>query len=217
MWIILPGFIAGFLHVLMGPDHLAAISPLAVDNKAESWKIGLKWGLGHTSGVFIIGLLVLLFRELIPIDLVSAFSERIVGIVLIGIGVWGFQTILRTKIHTHTHDGIKHFHLFKPKIGVNYKNHFHTHTAILIGIIHGFAGSSHLIGILPALALPSRVQAAAYLLSFGVGTIIAMIFFSQLLGIVALRFAEKSSDLYKKLSFSFSSIAIAVGIFWLLF
>ena len=217
MWIIFPGFIAGFLHVLMGPDHLAAISPLAVENKDKSWKIGLKWGLGHTSGVFIIGLLVLLLREIIPIDVNSNLSERIVGIVLIGIGVWGIQTILRPKIHTHKYDEIKHFHLFKPKSVGDYKNHFHTHTALLIGIIHGLAGSSHLLGILPALALPTQAQATAYLFSFGAGTIIAMIFFSQFLGIVALKFAGKSFNLYKKLSLSFNSIAIAVGIFWLLF
>ena len=217
MWIILPGFLAGFLHVLMGPDHLAAVSPLAIENKDKSWKVGLKWGLGHTGGVFVIGLLVILFREIIPVDIVSAFSERIVGIVLIGIGIWGLQNIFRKKIHIHEHDGVKHFHLHNPKIGSEKKNHFHTHTALFIGIIHGLAGSSHLLGVLPALALPTQIQAAAYLLSFGTGTIIAMIFFSQMLGITASKFAGKGSNLYKKLSISFSGLAIAVGIFWLLF
>ncbi len=217
MWIILPGFLAGFLHVLMGPDHLAAVSPLAVENKDKSWKVGFKWGLGHTSGVLAIGSLVFLFREFIPIDVVSAFSERIVGIVLIGIGIWGMQTIFRNKIHTHEHDGIKHFHFHKPKTKGEKKNHFHTHAALFIGIIHGLAGSSHLLGILPALALPTQTQAVMYLISFGAGTIIAMMFFSQVLGILALKFAGKSYFLYKKLSISFSGLAIAVGIFWLLF
>ncbi len=216
MWVIFPGFLAGFLHVLMGPDHLAAVSPLAVENKNKSWWVGFKWGLGHTSGVLIVGIFVFLFRELIPIDIVSAFSERIVGLVLIGIGIWGLQSIFRKKIHSHEHEGIKHFHVHSHNINPKQK-HFHTHTALYIGIIHGLAGSSHLLGVLPALALPTKAQAAMYLTSFGIGTILAMMFFSQVLGIVALKFAERSHNLYRNLSISFSSIAIAVGIFWLLY
>jgi sulfite exporter TauE/SafE len=216
MWVIIPGFLAGFLHVLMGPDHLAAVSPLAVENKNKSWWIGFKWGLGHTSGVLIVGIFVFLFREIIPIDIVSAFSERIVGIVLIGIGIWGLQAIFRKNIHSHEHDGIKHFHLHAHNHNSKQK-HFHTHTALYIGIIHGLAGSSHLLGVLPALALPTKIQAAMYLLSFGIGTIMAMILFSQVLGIVALKFAERSLNLYRNLSIGFSSIAIAVGVFWLLY
>ena len=153
MWVIFPGFLAGFLHVLMGPDHLAAVSPLAVENKNKSWWVGFKWGLGHTSGVLIVGIFVFLFRELIPIDIVSAFSERIVGIVLIGIGIWGLQSIFRKKIHIHEHEGIKHFHLHNHNTK---QKHFHTQTALYIGIIHGLAGSSHLLGVLPALALPTK-------------------------------------------------------------
>ncbi len=216
MWVILPGFLAGFLHVLMGPDHLAAVSPLAIETKHKSWQVGFKWGLGHTSGVLIVGIFVFLFREIIPIDIVSAFSERIVGIVLIGIGIWGLQLIFRKNIHIHEHEGIKHFHLHQQSDNAKEK-HFHIHTALYIGIIHGLAGSSHLLGVLPALALPTKIQAAMYLISFGIGTIMAMMFFSHVLGFVALKFAEKRLNLYRNLSISFSSIAIAVGVFWLLY
>jgi Cytochrome C biogenesis protein transmembrane region len=215
MWIIFPGFLAGFLHVLLGPDHLAAVSPIAFENKKNSWKVGFKWGLGHTSGVIIIGILVLLFREFILIDMVSAFSERIVGIVLIGIGVWGLQTIFRRKIHAHQQVEINYSPV-QTEIKKGTK-HFHTHTAMYVGIIHGLAGSSHLLGVLPALALPTQTQAVVYLISFGIGTILAMVLFSQVLGILALNFAGRSLKLYRSLSIGFSSMAIAVGVFWLLF
>lgn len=221
MLIVLTGLFMGLLHVISGPDHLAAIFPLAIEKKKSSWVIGLKWGIGHTSGVFIVGLLVMLFREFISIDIVSSFSERIVGIVLIGIGVWGLQKIFRSKlhIHSHEHDGMKHLHFHSHEEKVSHedpKAHFHTHTALIVGIIHGLAGSSHLLGVLPALALPTKTEAAAYLISFGVGTIVAMVIFSEILGRVAHRFAEYGQTIYRRLSISFSSIAIAIGLFWII-
>ena len=75
MLIALTGLAAGFIHVITGPDHLAAIAPLSVNNKRSTWLIGFRWGLGHTSGVFIIGMLAMIFREIIPVDLISSYSE----------------------------------------------------------------------------------------------------------------------------------------------
>jgi len=222
MLILLSGLIAGFLHVISGPDHLAAVSPLAIENKKASWLIGLKWGLGHTGGVFIVGMIALLFRQIIPIDLISSYSERFVGVVLIGIGLWGLQKALRKKIHTHEHehDGVKHFHFHthtKKIMHEDSKSHFHTHTAMVVGIIHGLAGSSHFLGVLPALALPTNTQAVIYMLSYGIGTISAMIAFSHALGYLAEKFLEKNLLYYKSMSVAFSSVAIVVGIFWLFY
>lgn len=121
-------------------------------------------------------------------------------------------------MHQHEHDGSQHFHIHSHKIeklGTG-DVHFHTHTALAVGIIHGLAGSSHLLGVLPALALPTKNQAAVYFLFFGIGTILAMLIFSQVLGMVALKFSKTSAILYKRLSISFSSIAIALGIFWII-
>lgn len=221
MLVIISGLLAGYVHVFSGPDHLAAISPVAIESKKSSWLIGFKWGVGHTSGVFIVALFALLFRELIPMDAISSFSERIVGIVLIGIGVWGLQKIFykNLHVHEHDHDGYKHFHLHTHRTGVSHqddKAHFHTHTALFVGIIHGLAGSSHLLGILPALALPARKDAAIYLLSFGLGTIIAMMIFSEALGRIAKSFSDIGEKLYRRLSIILSTTAILIGIFWII-
>lgn len=217
MLLLLTGLFAGFFHVLSGPDHLAAVSPIAVENKKSSWKIGLKWGIGHTGGVYLVGILLLIFREFIPINLLASYSEKIVGFILIVIGVWGLQKIFRKNIHEHEHDGSRHYHLKKveKKTATNKQNHFHSHTAMAVGILHGFAGSSHLLGVLPALALPTKNEAVIYLLAFGIGTILAMVSFSQVLGIVSYKFSEKSTSLYRRLGYSFSSIAIIVGVFWI--
>ena len=33
------GLIASILHVITGPDHLAAVMPFAVESKKKAWKI----------------------------------------------------------------------------------------------------------------------------------------------------------------------------------
>src|SRR5437588_12119180 len=93
------GLIAGALHVLSGPDHLAAIAPLAVRRPKRAWAPGVRWGLGHSAGVAVIGLLSLWLRDSLPVVLLSSWGERIAGVMLIGIGFWGLRKAL--KVHAH--------------------------------------------------------------------------------------------------------------------
>ena len=51
------GIIAAVLHVISGPDHLAAVTPFAVESKKKAWKIGLFWGFGHIGGMLLIGII----------------------------------------------------------------------------------------------------------------------------------------------------------------
>ena len=88
MMFALTGFIAGLIHVLSGPDHLAALAPFTVDRPRRALFVGVHWALGHSCGVGLIALGSLLLREIIPVHLVSSYSERIVGILLIGIGLF---------------------------------------------------------------------------------------------------------------------------------
>ena len=34
------GIIASALHVVSGPDHLAAVTPIALESRSKVWKIG---------------------------------------------------------------------------------------------------------------------------------------------------------------------------------
>ena len=67
MLAILAGGAAGLLHVLSGPDHLAAVAPISLQGREQSWKTGFRWGLGHAGGVVLVGVLSLLLRELLPV------------------------------------------------------------------------------------------------------------------------------------------------------
>ena len=89
------GLAAGLLHVFSGPDHLAAVAPLALSEnssrdarqvRVEGWLVGLQWGVGHTAGVLLIATPLLFLKEQLPLDAISVYSERIVGVSLIASG-----------------------------------------------------------------------------------------------------------------------------------
>ncbi len=193
------GILVSSLHVIGGPDHLAAVTPIAIESKSKSWFIGLLWGLGHTAGVLLIGMLFLLFREFIPVEKISRHSEQIVGIVLVAIGVWALIKVGNGSVRRHKETGQKN----------------NVIAAFSVGFIHGLAGVSHLIGIIPTLALPSTIDSVMYLCGFGVGTVFTMVCFSWILGFLAQKFSDNNkTKLFKNLRIFGGSIAIIVGLFW---
>jgi len=213
------GLIAGIIHVWSGPDHLAAIAPLAVRKPVRSWIPGARWGLGHSAGVAVIGLLSVWLRNRIPVDLVSSWGERVVGIMLIGIGYWALRKAMRIHVHEHEHDGNRHVHLHAHTHAVAHEqpsaHSHHTHAAFGIGILHGLAGSSHFLGVLPILAFPTRVQAIGYLATFAIGTILSMATFAWFIGLITSRWAADSAKIYRRLMGACAASAVAVGCFWL--
>jgi hypothetical protein len=213
----LTGFFFGLIHVFSGPDHLTAIAPIAVKHPRRAWLTGAQWGLGHSAGVFFVGLLVLLFREILPLASISSWSERIVGLLLIGIGIWGLRKALSQKLHTHahTHEGGSHvhFHLHSLRESEHQHNpHAHSHAAFGIGTLHGVAGSSHLLSVLPAFALKTQTEVVAYLFAFGLGTIAAMAAFSYGVGFWATHVGSLRA--YRRLMAGSSALTLAVGVFW---
>ncbi len=228
------GLIASLLHVITGPDHLAAVTPLAIDNRLKAWIVGLGWGLGHVFGMMLIGLLFILFRNLIPVDLISEYSEVIVGIILIFIGIWALWRIFGDKLgrhhsHPHSHtdaEGQSYTHVHNHGHPTT-NNHSHNHllavnqsffSALFIGTIHGLAGVSHLIGMLPTLAFPRVSDSAFYLTGFAVGTIVAMVAFSFLMGFIAYKSeGSRSPRLFLSIRTAGALISLLVGFYWIYF
>jgi sulfite exporter TauE/SafE len=88
--------------------------------------------------------------------------------------------------------------------------------ALGIGIIHGLAGVSHFISLLPTLAFSSNFDSALYLVGFGMGTILAMVVFSVILGLVVKKASKQKRDsLLKVITGIVGLSAIAVGIYWI--
>jgi hypothetical protein len=216
MFIALTGALAGLFHVLSGPDHLAAVAPLAVEDGRRGWLSGWTWGLGHASGVVVVALLAIVLRDLLPpIGVISAWSERVVGVALIGIGLWALRRSTRIAPRAHRHGAVAHNHLHVQAGPAWVRRLGHAHASFCLGILHGVAGSSHFLGVLPALALPTRLAAVTYIGAFGVGTVMAMTAFAAAIGSVG-GHVRHGAALYRGMMRAAAMVAIAIGAFWLL-
>lgn len=203
----------GALHVITGPDHMVAMAPSAMAKPKVALKDGLAWGVGHSAGVLILSLIGILAKGLFDIGEVSDIAEILVGITLLIIGGLAIRTSFRVNIHEHKHDhkdGMLHQHFHFHSFG-NSLLRSHTHTATGIGVLHGFAGTSHLLAVLPAFAL-SSAGALIYLFSYLIGSVFAM-------GCVVLgiSFAAKKANksFYPFLMRFVGGLSIGLGIFWL--
>lgn len=222
------GLIASILHVITGPDHLAAVMPFAVESKKKAWKIGLSWGIGHIAGMIAIGILFALFKELIPVNEISNHSEQLVGIVLIGIGIWAFYRIFKTKkVHKHLHIHAENSPLIHKHehSHVKQQTHNHTHnkttkqnnfTSFSIGLLHGLAGIAHFLLFLPVLGFENRWDAIAYILGFAMGIILAMTTFAFVVGKISSLSNNGHNDLFfNGIRMAGGLFAIIIGVFWL--
>lgn len=195
------GLFAGAMHVFSGPDHLAAVAPLAVERKRPTWLHGLVWGLGHAAGVAMIGLLYCLFRESGFVTHVSLGAEKIVGLALIWMGIVGVLTIQRKRCHREQSDNTARKQ---------------STMAFGFGILHGSAGANHFIGLLPLLALDEPLWILVYLGTCCLGTALAMAGFSHVFGRIAKRLIAHNEQNLERIIFACTTAAFTLGAYWLL-
>lgn len=216
---VLTGAVAGIIHVFSGPDHLAAVAPLAAQRRLGTWKTGLFWGLGHTWGVWLIAIVAVTLKHFISLEPLSAFSERLVGATLIVIGLTSLRRAITLKVHyhEHEHDGRRHAHFHvhaKAHDAERKTRHEHSHVPLGIGLLHGIAGSAHLVAVLPAIALPSVSAGTAYVAGYGVGTIAAMTGFSWVVGHLVGTRVMRLAPAYNVALAILAVAALAVGVVW---
>lgn len=218
--------IASILHVITGPDHLAAVVPFAIESKRKAWKIGLFWGIGHLIGMLLIGVLFLMFKELIPVEKISEYSEQLVGLVLIFIGLWSFYKLFKEErnhkhLHVHANDDLtihKHEHNHH-----EHNNHTHQHEGIKqsnfaslsVGILHGLAGIAHFLLFIPVASFDSKMDSTFYLLGFAAGIVIAMTVFALVIGRMSSYAKNEHNDmLFKGIRLAGGLFAIIIGVYW---
>ena len=188
--ILLLGFVLGLKHATEA-DHLAAVSTIVTERRSllSSALVGGLWGLGHTISLFIAGIFVLLLNFQISEQTERAL-EFCVGIMLVILGLNVFRKLLmgaKIHFHSHTHNGYTHAH---PHIHEEKEaKEPHTHhgftfspRALVIGMVHGLAGSAALM-LLVIPTIHSRVVGLLYIVIFGAGSIGGMMLMSLLVGL----------------------------------
>ena len=211
--VILTGIVAGFVHVISGADHLIAMVPAAINNPQKALKHGFSWGLGHSSGVLLLALLAIFIKDITSINKFSIIAEFLVGISLLIIGVFAMKNSFRLSMHSHSHkheNGIahRHFHFHVKEQKYNKK---HSHALTGLGLLHGIAGGSHFLAVLPALALP-LTSACFYLISYLIGSLISMNIFTCL---ISFSIFNASQKFIKRLIALAGGISLSLGLFWI--
>ena len=211
---ILTGFAAGAVHVVGGADHLVAMAPFSLRQPVAALRAGLAWGAGHSLGVVFLALVAIGFKDLIHVEAMSSWAEFLVGVALLVVGALAIRTAFGLELHTHEHrhdaGASTHQHLHLHVRGQS--NHRrHAHAASGLGLLHGLAGASHLIAVIPALALPP-LGALAYLLAYLAGSIAAM---AAVVVVVSLVTLKSSARLLPALVGLTGGLSIVTGAIWL--
>jgi hypothetical protein len=177
------GFLLGMQHALEA-DHIAAVSSIAArrSHVADIVKHGLTWGLGHTLTLFVFAGAAILLGHAIP-ESVARPIETGVGLMLVGLGVHVLWRLRRDRVHFHRHghaDGTVHFHAHShagetaPHArSVHVHDHGFRWRTLLVGLMHGMAGSAALL-VLVVTQASSPAVGLGYIALFGVGSMIGM-------------------------------------------
>lgn len=210
----------GLLHAL-DADHILAVSTVAVGGDASRRKIlatALNWALGHGLSLALVSLTVLGFGLAIP-EALSSTAELLVGVILVAVGLsllWAFGRG-EVRFSVHRHENLpSHAHLHgvdhSPKSG---RRGLGDHKPMLIGIVHGVAGSAPLIALLPLVIQSQFMLAGVYILLFTLCVALAMCLFGGLLGVVVSRLQVRFKHSLAILQGLLAVQSIALGGLWI--
>jgi hypothetical protein len=174
-----------------------------VRNLYRSTIIGILWGVGHTLTILLVGGAIILFRLVIPprLGLAMEFSVGLMLLLLGMFNLTAFVESLEEIASGRTKDGAapSHFHFHAGDASCQPQTHdlsqytgkeddpprsrfnqfigrlglYQTLRPIVVGIVHGLAGSAA-IALLILATIRNELWAMAYLVVFGIGTVTGM-------------------------------------------
>jgi hypothetical protein len=192
------GLVVGLRHAFEA-DHVAAVSAIASQRKSwlGSSLVGGLWGLGHALALFAAGAAVLLLQLRIPTS-AELTLELCVGLMLVGLGA---NAVFKLVHGDHDHAHARDHHDLAPGKG-----------PLLIGIVHGLAGSGALM-LLVLATIPSPLLGLAYIAVFGLGALGGMMALSALIALPALLAARRFERAQTGLRLVAASLSMGVGLF----
>lgn len=205
------GVASGMRHA-MEPDHLAAVSTFAVGGRkpTSAMRFAAAWGAGHALMLLLVsGTLVLTRREL-PFAVGQAFEVG-VAVMLVALGVRAIAQ--RADLIPHAHEG-----------GVVHVGHHHPTDAtadeglatlarpLLVGVVHGLAGSGALSALTMA-TVGSPAAGIAYVALYGFGAMLGMALLAGIAGAPLARLAQSKLAM-RSLTVATGLVSVAVGLAW---
>ncbi|MCI0794022.1 MAG: urease accessory protein UreH [Chloroflexi bacterium] len=216
------GIILGIRHSL-DPDHVVAVSTIVSEyrNPLRSFWVGISWGLGHTTTLLIIGVVIIALRLTIP-DRMALLFEFFVGIMLVALGAQVIYSFRRKKVHQHAHGhqeaAHEHFHSHAQSPEHRPEHHeahgigkpFLRKKSYLVGTVHGVAGSAALT-LLVLASIESPLAGLGYILLFGLGSVLSMGVMTILIGLPFVISAGRLPNLNRAIQFGVGTLSILFG------
>lgn len=208
------GFVLGLQHAIEA-DHLAAVSTIVSEKKnlLTASLVGGLWGVGHTISLFVVGVLVILLKLQIS-EAVEARLEAAVGVMLVLLGLNALRKLFASKVHAHVHSHgeREHVHFHSHRNEPTESHHRFSSRSIVIGMVHGLAGSAALmLLIIPTISSP--VVGLLYIIIFGIGSIGGMMAMSFLIGLPIHFTANKFEFLNKGIRLCAGLFSLGLGAF----
>jgi high-affinity nickel permease len=148
------------------PDHLTAVTTMIAARRERvtrhAARLGLVWGLGHATSLFVFGLPVVLYSAYLPRSVQDA-AETMVGVVIV---------LLAVGLLRRSRTGMTHVH---PRGRTPWQ-------AYAIGLVHGMGGTAG-VGLLLLATIPSHALALAALGLFAACTAVSMTLLSAGFGV----------------------------------
>lgn len=211
------GSLLGIRHALE-PDHLATVSTLVSrePNGAKAALLGAWWGLGHTLALVVVGAGLIAARAEMPVAVADLF-EFLVALMLVGLGMRSLRQAARQgpsgPLRLHRHGPIVHSHAGVPA-HVHIGRWTFARRPLLVGVIHGLAGSGALTALVLT-TLPTAAAQLAYVALFGIGSTLSMAALSGLLGWPLARLGAHHV-VVRGVSLAVGCMSITIGVLWAL-
>lgn len=232
--LLLLGLGLGLLHAL-DADHIMAVSIFNNNNPSAKRTLffALFWALGH-GGILIVGGLLLFGLGISIPESLAFVAEVCVALLLIGLGIY-FIWQLRyqyIRIEQHRHGDIVHTHLYTDKhhaekkdkdidnhidnhieshIDSPIENHIANHKPVMVGVLHGLAGSAPALALIPAVGSGQLAVAISYLFLFSFGVIISMLAFGLGFTYIQSFFYQRYQTIFQWMRGALAFTAIVAG------
>jgi ABC-type nickel/cobalt efflux system permease component RcnA len=216
------GLFLGMRHST-DPDHVVAVSTIVSRERSvkQGAIIGMMWGFGHTLTIFIVGALIILFNLTIP-PRIGLSMEMAVAAMLIVLGVLNLTGVLQRVTERMTpakwtravagREEATTQAQRKPGYArglVDRFGYFNLLRPLAIGLVHGLAGSAA-VALLVLSMIHSPAWAIAYLVVFGLGTVVGMMLMTTVMAIPIALTGKKSS---RYLTVASGLVSICFGMF----
>ena len=215
------GFLLGMQHALEA-DHVAAVSCIAArrNDVADIVKHGLTWGLGHTLTLFVFAGAAILLGHAIPETFRARSRPRSASCWSVSArmccGGCGATACIFTDIATTTAPSISTPTAMPARPSPHVRAaHAHGHgfrwRTLLVGLMHGMAGSAALL-VLTVSQASSPAVGLGYVALFGIGSMIGMGALSTLIAMPIAISARWLTFANRGLQGAVGLVTIAIGV-----